>query len=274
MTDRKIVIMGTAPSSVALAPFQDPSYEIWGCSPGLRAVPNIRLDTFFEVHRIHPGATQLSPDYIQFLKDFPGEVWMPLGYPGIQNCKVLPIDELVAKYSPYFFTSTIAWMLAMAIEQKPKEISLFGVDMSATEEYGYQRAGCQYFMLLAKSLGIDVYVPPESDLLKPSPLYGVCQWSHNWIKQTARIQEMNQRITQLNTQKAKTDNELSFLHGAMDDLRYQLQTFHGQEDTIKTQNHTVKPVPALAQFGDTADISHIPEHGKLTVVDDEENITG
>jgi hypothetical protein len=32
---RKIAVMGSAPSSVALAPFGDPSWEIWGCSPGL-----------------------------------------------------------------------------------------------------------------------------------------------------------------------------------------------------------------------------------------------
>ena len=30
----KIAILGTAPSSMALAPFKDPAWSIWACSPG------------------------------------------------------------------------------------------------------------------------------------------------------------------------------------------------------------------------------------------------
>ena len=45
-------------------------------------------------------------------------------------------------------------MLAMAIEQKPEAIGIWGVDMSADEEYSHQRPGCHYFIQRAQELGI------------------------------------------------------------------------------------------------------------------------
>src|SRR5713226_4715918 len=45
----KIAMIGTAPSSRMLAPFNDPSWKIWACSPGnMNALP--RVDTWFELH--------------------------------------------------------------------------------------------------------------------------------------------------------------------------------------------------------------------------------
>ena len=35
----KIALVGTAPSSRMLAPYNDPSWKIWGCSPGATAAP-------------------------------------------------------------------------------------------------------------------------------------------------------------------------------------------------------------------------------------------
>ena len=64
--------------------------------------------------------------------------------------------------------------------------------MSATEEYGYQRAGCQFFILEALRRGIGIFVPPESCLLRPVPVYGLCEWGHTYIKLTQRARELNQ----------------------------------------------------------------------------------
>ena len=45
----KVAIVGTAPSSRLLAPFNDPSWQIWVCSPGnMNTVP--RVDVWFEIH--------------------------------------------------------------------------------------------------------------------------------------------------------------------------------------------------------------------------------
>lgn len=232
----KIAILGTAPSSVRLAPFSDPSWLVWACSPGTYPLLP-RCDAFFEIHRqeapvIGKPDKQVpwfSPEYWAWL----GQqrlVWMVEPHPDIAGSRRLPIEPLLEKYGHFFFTSSIAWMLAMAIEsigeaeQKgdkgPHSIGLWGVDMAHDTEYGYQRAGCQLFVQVAADLGIEIVLPPESDLMTPPPLYGVFESSHRAIKLTARMRELvaNQNMLEASLSKVKSD--LDYTNGAISDLQY------------------------------------------------------
>ena len=247
----KIAILGSAPSSLRLAPFGDPSWKIWGCSPGVYSQCP-RVNAWFELHRWEPGvigvaSTQkqwFSPEYVAWmgLRGSEGAlVWMYDAVPEIPGSRRLPVEDLMEKYGTFFFTSSIAWMICCAIEDileardareargeaaaDPDQIALFGIDMAATEEYGYQRAGCQHFLLLAADLGIQVVVPPESDLLRPMPLYGICESSHYWIKMTERKREIQARINQAQANLQNITNELHFCRGVMEDIDYQMQTW-------------------------------------------------
>jgi hypothetical protein len=240
----KIALVGSAPSSVRLAPYNNPDWQIWGVSPGAWSVAP-RSDVWFEIHRWEPGQPWFSQEYVNFLKNYPGTVWMSEYVPEVKNCKVLPVEYLVKKYSPYFFTSSLSWMFAMAMELNPKSIGLWGVDMAATEEYGYQRAGCQYFALLAKAMGIEVGVPPESDLFRPSPLYGVCETTHAWIKNTARTRELNERIRVASEKLSMASQEIQFLNGCKDDMNWQLNTWFGNVDYLGRNYIEPTEVPAL-----------------------------
>jgi hypothetical protein len=184
---KKIALIGSAPSSIRLAPFKDPSWAIWSCSPGAYGVIGSErltqdVDAHFELHRweppvigdASPAGHVVQPEYCQWMAQFKGTVWMADVTPGIQNSKRYPWEAMVDKYGPFFMNSSLSWMMAMALETPGlEEIGLWGVDMSATEEYGYQRAGCHYFITLALQRGIRVTIPPESDLLMPKPLYGI-----------------------------------------------------------------------------------------------------
>jgi len=254
----KIVILGTAPASMNLAPFGG-DWEIWSCSPGTYGVP--KIDKFFELHRFEPGQEWFSEGYVQFLKDFKGEVIMSKAVKEIPNCKVLPYESLVKKYGPYFFTSSIAWMIAMAIDEKPEKIAMFGVDMAATTEYHDQRMGCQYFSMLAKSNGIEIGVPPESDLLRPAPLYGVCENSHVWIKQTARARELAGRLRIAETERQNKSDEVHFIKGAMDDQDWNLHSWFGASDTLGQEFTEPPDVPALKEVkGNGFDYQDALEH--------------
>jgi hypothetical protein len=204
-----------------------------------------RSECWFETHRWQPPTlgkadTQVpwfSPEYVGWLYKHPC-VWMfdpPADMPG---ARLLPHLPLRAKYGDFFFTSTIAWMMAMAIEailltrmkggeeaEADHAIGLWGVDMAATEEYGYQRAGCQFFAQIAQSLGIEVVVPFESDLLTPPPLYGLFESTHRGIKLTSRMAEISNRLAVAEQQKARADLECSFLKGAVDDLQYHMNNW-------------------------------------------------
>lgn len=254
----RIALIGSAPSSVALAPYFDKSYaefvqgkqpkyppslfidenwEIWGCSPGAFGVVK-RATRWFEVHRWEPGQPWFSPEYCQFLREFKGQVYTGREIPEIQNHVVYPIDRVEEEFSPYFLTSSLSLMMALAILEIEAErqadpahnpeddvIGFWGVDMAATEEYGYQRAGCQFFVIEALRRGIGVYVPPESDLLRPMPVYGLCEWDHQYIKMTARAREFNNRRAQHEQDISNAQMNLRFMQGAIDDLNYTVNTW-------------------------------------------------
>ena len=170
---KQVVLLGTAPSSMMLAPFGNKEWDIWGCSPGTAGAP--RIDRRYEMHRWEPGKEWFSEAYVKLLKEFEGPVKMSAQVDDVPGCEVVDWMAHVETFGPYFFTSTLAWMMADAITEGYERIALYGVDMAATSEYHDQRMGIQYFAMLAGSMGIEVGVPPESDCLRPAPLYGVSE---------------------------------------------------------------------------------------------------
>ena len=246
---RKICLLGTAPSSFNLAPFDDESWEMWACSPGTMGAP--RVDQHFEVHRYVPGGASFPVEYVEYLKNFQGPVWMTLPIEDIPNCELLPWEELVEKYGKYFFTSSLAWMLAMAIEMEPEEISLFGVDMAAVSEYTSQKLGCQFFASIAAAKGIKVTVPPESDLLRPNPLYGVCQNSHEWIKYTSKIKEFNAAKADADQRAKNAEIEAHAWTLAQETIDWYSMTWAGD---MNSGDYTSPPlIPAFEELCATKD---------------------
>jgi hypothetical protein len=191
-------------------------------------------DAFFELHRWEPPVigdptrqvTWFSPEYVQFLAQFKGDVWMTEQVDMIPNARRLPREMLIGKHGPFFWTSSLAWMAAIALEDPElEELGFFGVDMAANEEYQFQKPGCLHFITIALQRGIKVTVPPESDLLQPQPLYGVSEWSPMMVKLTARKKELDARVAAAQQRAAQAQQEIVFVNGALDDLNYVMNTW-------------------------------------------------
>lgn len=261
----KISLCGSAPSSAQLAPFEDKSWdewregaphpsrsigihwpdqflaedwEIWGCSPALAGMAR-RVTRWFELHRWEPGQTWFQPNYLSYLREFRGPVYIggPIPQADIPNQVMFPIDRVVQEFTSYFLTSSLALMCALAIleiEDRRKAnpdhdvqddvIAFFGVDMAAAEEWSWQRPGCQHFILEALRRNIGIYVPPESCLLIPMPVYALCEWDHKYIKMTQRSRELNTRRRELQTQFEMAKEQLAGVMGAQTDLDYYVNT--------------------------------------------------
>ncbi len=248
---KNIVLLGTAPASMALAPFGG-NWEIWACSPGTYGLGK-NVDKFFELHRWETNQEWFSDGYQKFLREFKGDVIMTEMVDDIPNCKLLKHEKLIKQYGPYFFTSSLAWMCAMAINEKPDKIAFYGVDMAAKTEYENQRLGCQYFASLAKARGIEVGVPPESDLFRPAPLYGVCEQSHAWIKSTVRARELSGRLRVLEEDTKSNLQQISFIQGAMDDQDWHLHSFIGSVDSLGKEFCEPPLIPALVDLPSPGD---------------------
>ena len=299
---RKIGIMGSAPSSVLLAPFDDPSWELWGCSPGLYPVAK-RMNVWFEIHKWEPGKPWFSPEYIQYMAKFKGPVFTLQQQPEIPNSRPYPIgpvldyvyarqlvqtfdgmeiagaeaDKIYIGDTPYVwvdrrfdrsdFSSTIAWMIALAIMEGAKEIGLWGVDMSATEEWYFQRSGCQSLIDTAKSLGIKITVPAESDIMRPPPLYGFCEIDPAHGKYVVRRDELIRRRNDAIVRGQSAQREVDHLNGAIEDLEYHRFTWIGNPFHLSQNFHTrsgpiiFNPAPVASEPTLSAEQRAAPANG-------------
>lgn len=227
----KIALVGTAPSSRMLAPYNDPTWTIWGCSPGnMNQIP--RVDAWFEVHgtNLHePECKSFAESYINWMKN----VKCPLYMQDKQVCPnaiPIPKDLLVREFGPYFFTSSFAWMLGMAILAGAQEIALYGIDMASREEYIIQRPGAYYFFIRAAERGIKVWAPYESDIMQPPGLYGFSDVTPIGRKLRARRDELKERAAPIEQTIKQNTEHLTYMRGAIEDNDYMISIFLGVQD--------------------------------------------
>lgn len=190
-----IAVLGSHPQTKAQAPFNDPGWLIYACSPdnspfGLsqhRAAPP-RVNVWFEVHV--PVFDKTRPyQYLDWLRNMP-VVYMrdPVAFQlKLENGEKLfptavpyPEKEVKERFGPFTFTSSISFMLAKAImdiEELRKQgrmvenpqLGLWGILQSSKDEYDYQRQGTQNMIWNATRSGIKVLAAEQSRLFEPPP---------------------------------------------------------------------------------------------------------
>jgi hypothetical protein len=226
----KVALVGGAPSSRMLAPYKDESWEIWATSPSnYQLLP--RVTRWFELHKgWQLWGGQGHPDqsfYVEWLEHHSRDKFTlyMIDQEDIRHAEVFPKDELVAEFSSYFFTSTFSWMMAFAIHEGAEEIGIFGIDMTAMEEYRQQRPNFQHFMWLAKERGIKITVPLQSDIMNPPPLYGYAFATPIGQKLSIREEELKRRIAEAESERNKLNVVIDRLTGSLDNLDYTITTW-------------------------------------------------
>jgi hypothetical protein len=228
----KIALVGSCPSSRMLAPYDDPDWEIWACSTD-NAGKLPRVDAWFEIHGDlgWENPAQWEAGYIAWLNDQPFKLYaqLPEIFP---KAEIFPKEEMVKLFGPYWFTSTFAWMMALAITKKPEVIGLWGCDMAASTEYYTQRPALIYFAQVAAQQNISIYVPPESDVLQPPPLYGYSVSTLMGRKLAVREREIKERLAEVKAKRQRLvqglDQEIHHLTGSLDDLDYVRSVWTGE----------------------------------------------
>jgi len=188
---KKLIILGTA-ESLNRTPWDVEEYDYWACSPVLSydVVKGKRIDAVFEMHqKTHWNAKNITDILNNFIKLNPESViYMLEEQPTINNSKAYPLSEiqnsvkhdLLGKY----FTSTIAYMVAMAVTLGGYEkIELWGCHMAAEEEeYSRQRSAVESWLNYGLGKGIDYWLTPEAEVMKCGIMYGYEQHQEQNLK--------------------------------------------------------------------------------------------
>lgn len=232
----RVAIVGFCQSSRDLCPYDDPSIEVWGLNKGGIFMP--RADRWFEMHGpgIYKWAIRRPHKHVEWLRDFPGPVYMHTADPEIPNTVEYPlqavaedigeglfrIDHTAALTSfsiePYL-SSSVAYEIALAIHEGYEEIALYGIDLNTQGEYAWQKAGVEHLLGIAAGRGIRVILPAVCPLLR-GPLYG-----RGYLKpegESITVSQYETRLDAVRKEKAQAHQELLKLSGAATELKYMI----------------------------------------------------
>jgi hypothetical protein len=166
---RKIALIGSA-QTVDLAPWYDGSWEIWAHAtvhPYCK-----RVDRYFDLHPWKWISEKPVPGYLDWLKTLRTPVYMQRKMRDVPASVRYPKERVMAEF-PRYFTSHVAWMIALALTEGVTHLGFFGIHYALEEEHKKQRAGCEFWMGLAVGRGVQLVNPEGSPLMRePAWLYG------------------------------------------------------------------------------------------------------
>ncbi len=121
-----------------------------------------KCDRIYQIHsqkKYKPWMLKVKDDY---------EIVLHKAHPDYPNAIILPRKRLRQTYSQpgrRIYTSSITFMIAMAIEEAPDEIALFGCYMEKGSKYYCQRAGTIHLLKIAEERGIKIFLPEDCDVM-------------------------------------------------------------------------------------------------------------
>jgi hypothetical protein len=196
--DRKgkktVAIVGMAPSSCSLAPWNDLDVEIWGLNE-MHAFKWVKRATrWFQIHNSSSWKRHIAKRRVQghyrWLKENPWKIPIYLQYPSDEvplSC-AYPLHEICDKFFKNFrrgkmkikyFTSSFAYMMGVALLDGFERIEIYGFEMADEIEYLQQKACAEFWIGLAMGMGVEIYTPPGNQLLY-SKLYGGNEQGAGW----------------------------------------------------------------------------------------------
>lgn len=226
---KKIAILGTCPSRLT-APIGDISWDIWTIGPGGKN--SNRWSTLFEIH----GNGTWPEGFAQYLHELknekpPKRIFTEEPMADWPANIVFPKEQLYNKYGRKWFTSSIAYAEALALEEQVTDLGLFGIDLESGEEYRSQFDGCRYFLDLARLAGVNVYLPKGCGLLRDPMPYPNSYETHLAQTLQSKIDYLSQLAGQKRGQHGQLAAEINHIDGEIAAFNFirNLYVVHGEE---------------------------------------------
>ena len=183
----------------------DPTWEIWGLNQLYRHIP--RGDRWFDIHHNWDKEVVPGTDHRKWAQECGIPFYMLARQPDCPTSVRFPLDAVLGIYQADYFTSTIPYMLSLALMEIDAAVSaelkayveasslaalrgvhlqdvirkmygeykigIFGIDLVVGSEY-FSEKPCAEFWIGAAAIGrgIQVVIPPESALCKQLYRYG------------------------------------------------------------------------------------------------------
>lgn len=169
-----VVIMGSHPRTRAEFDFNRTDCDIWLFNEAVSNNTFPRADAVFQMHEEaiwRNPENRNDPKHFAWLNTQTGTpVYMQEEYPDVPKSVRYPLEEVVDKFKVSYFTSSVAYAIALACYMRYKRIEIYGVEMETNTEYQYQRDGVTLWIGVALGLGIEVDL--HIGMLNDAPLYG------------------------------------------------------------------------------------------------------
>jgi hypothetical protein len=253
---KKIAICGFASSTRpyiinSIAP--DPEWEIWGLNQLYRHIP--RADLWADIHYNWDKETVPGTDHYGWARDCGIPFVMLQRQPGLPTSCTYPLRRVLDAFRSDYFTSTIAYLVALAIleiDDRVKvelgnavakltradlrelggaglmalqrriydtyTIGLFGIDLTVGTEYFHEKPCAEFWIGQASARDIRVAIPPESALCKQRFRYGYERTPESLI----RVADIVDHKTAIAKERDEQLKRLYMLEGALEcDERWQ-----------------------------------------------------
>lgn len=245
--EKKIAIVGTAPTSEMEAPFSDESWDIYAIGYFVNRYPRVTLG--FQIHDF------LTPEQEQGHVDTQVPMIVGAGFSlKADHITMFPFEEAKALMPGHavYLTNTIAYMLAYAILQEPTDIAIYGVDMAVDDdEFFYQQPCCHAWIGVAIGKEIRITIPSQSPLFKSPTLYGRSD-NANHLEELKRTPFTAEEFEFLKNQHQERVDQLE---ADIDRTRIMRNTHHGCVQAYDRMAKTARGIEAgqiITNLRDTA----------------------
>lgn len=97
----------------------------------------------------------------------------PFKYEEIPLSQAFPLEACVKEFGIPYFTNTICYMIAYALLNGAKDITIYGVNQASSHEYTEERGGVEYWIGVAAGRGVKVTISgKDSSLLRFKGRFG------------------------------------------------------------------------------------------------------
>jgi hypothetical protein len=207
---KELIILGMGPTRSACTFDAD---EVWGVNNGYRQVKELngKLDKLFICHRGQEWDYVNDPVFDweeqQALVNQGVELVSLFKLKHVKPVTLIPFKAMVKKFGTDYYSDSIAYMVAYAIHlntrinsktgllklKEPMRIRMYGVDMHTKDEYATERGGIEYYVAVARTLGVDFWIHPDSSVCKNAGGVSYGWWDYKTVNlDPAGILELQQ----------------------------------------------------------------------------------